>query len=797
MDCYSNHVLTFFFFHADKIADEVKEVSRGIERAFHQQEDHHYEKMIMALTKEQQECHQAFKTSVYEQYKNINPDRAEGTCQWILENSQYLDWQGTSHNDLLWISADPGCGKSVLAKSLIDFDLRFPIPVSICYFFFKDNEEQDSLITALCAVLHQLFRMQPHLTQHALPSWRTNGEKIQQEVDELWRILMATVLDPAFSSTICIFDGLDECKPRDRAYLIEKLGYFYARSHSSVQQSWFKFLVTSRPYDEIHERFYQVTQLFPHIHIRGEEENDRIREEISLVMKLRVAELRESLHLSLEMQRRLERQLFKMEHRTYLWLYLAVDDIRTTFQNSLQPEEESVELIPNSVSAAYERILSRVPSDKVLDVKVILQIIVSARRPLTIEEMALALGVARGSRSGTTANAGLNPKGLGRKIRQLCGLFVFINNSRVYLIHQTAREFLVCNEFSKPLESPLAGFRWKQSIRPTDSHRVLAEVCVRVIHLLSYETSALSAFGPVERWTEEFVRDHPLIEYAAKNWVSHLRLGDMVNELSLLPIITSICDPDTNAGRAWLKVYWSPLSYRQDSALSVTAYFGLTEALRTHLSKVQPSDLNKRSRLDGRTALFWAAQSGHEGAVRLLLDKTINVTSQDILGQTAVFYAVKAGHVNIVKLILEGASSSGSQLPSSGMALHCAVELGHKSIAALLLDHKSNVNSKNQIGQTTLTIAAISDNAEMVRLLLDRGADVRLRDMQGKTALRYALERKSNRVVKLLLDAGSELEQKDIFGVELMRCNPEVEAIYFAVLRDVETRITTRPCDGI
>ncbi|OAQ59453.2 Pfs, NACHT and ankyrin domain-containing protein [Pochonia chlamydosporia 170] len=69
-----------------EIVNKVEELTKGMERAFHQQEDYHRENMLRSLTKEQQKCHQAFKTSTYEQYKNINPDRAEGTCRWILEN---------------------------------------------------------------------------------------------------------------------------------------------------------------------------------------------------------------------------------------------------------------------------------------------------------------------------------------------------------------------------------------------------------------------------------------------------------------------------------------------------------------------------------------------------------------------------------------------------------------------------------------------------------------------------------------------------------------------------------------
>ncbi|CAI6092202.1 unnamed protein product [Clonostachys chloroleuca] len=46
---------------------------------------------------------------------------------------------------------------------------------SVCYFFFKDNERQDNLATALCTFIHQLLDGQPVLVHHALPSWNRNG----------------------------------------------------------------------------------------------------------------------------------------------------------------------------------------------------------------------------------------------------------------------------------------------------------------------------------------------------------------------------------------------------------------------------------------------------------------------------------------------------------------------------------------------------------------------------------------------------------------------------------------------
>ncbi|KAG9696721.1 purine and uridine phosphorylase, partial [Aureobasidium melanogenum] len=169
-----------------------------------------------------------FKISTNEQFKNINPDRVDQTCQWALSHPLYRRWRDSATDDLLWISADPGCGKSVLSKSLVDEELRSDVDDStVCYFFFKDNDEQNSLATGLCALLHQLFQRQPYLLQHAVLAWNKDGSKLQQETDELWRILLAATSDAAARNTTCVLDALDECRDRDRGDLIAKLARFY------------------------------------------------------------------------------------------------------------------------------------------------------------------------------------------------------------------------------------------------------------------------------------------------------------------------------------------------------------------------------------------------------------------------------------------------------------------------------------------------------------------------------------------------------------------------------------------
>jgi hypothetical protein len=159
------------------------------------------------------ELHSLFKTSNYESHKNSNPKRSPQTCQWFLQHPQFEKWKRSSHDDVLWLSADPVCGKSVLSRALIDEKLVTDSeePVTLCYFFFNDNEEQSSATTALCALIHQL------ISQHHEILWDVSAEAdryetdLMSDFDALWNLFIKVAKD--IGDVICVLDGLDECKP--------------------------------------------------------------------------------------------------------------------------------------------------------------------------------------------------------------------------------------------------------------------------------------------------------------------------------------------------------------------------------------------------------------------------------------------------------------------------------------------------------------------------------------------------------------------------------------------------------
>src|SRR4029077_20200461 len=99
--------------------------------------------------------------------------------------------------------------------------------------------------------------------------------------------------------------------------------------------------------------------------------------------------------------------------------------------------------LPRTVDEAYNRILSKSRDSDMA--KRILHIVIVAARPLTLGEMALALAIRENHQS--YSDLDLKSEALFREsMRDICGLFVTIINSRIYLLHQTVKEFLVQND---------------------------------------------------------------------------------------------------------------------------------------------------------------------------------------------------------------------------------------------------------------------------------------------------------------------------------------------------------------
>ena len=724
--------------------------------------------MLSHLSAEEFECLRCLYTSDYQAHRGRIPDRIPGTCEWLLRRPQYQRWSQMQTSDIMWITADPGCEKSVLASFLID-ELSSPesqatLPSTVCYFFFEDHSmDPKGAKFALCALLHQLFTAKSSLISHAMSEFRGRAEKFTEELGTLWNILTTAAASKTSGNVICIIDGLDKCEELTRVQLIQSLVTFYSNTgKQSATESFLKFVITSRPYRSIEDGFLDIP-----IRLRMEVETDLISRDIEMVVKAKVEMIGMKRHLSDLTQATLMEQLVSNASRSFLWVSLVLED----FENGAQIPKSVSGYMPATLDAVYNNILGR--SSNIEDATKLLHIVVAAVRPLSLKEMSIAFFIKSSDRS--YEDIDLEPS-ISDVFRNLCGLFVKVIDSKIYLIHPTAKEFLT-NHSMAATRSP---HTWKHSLNPIQSNLVLTEICISYLMFDVFESHPL-AIDPellgdddIKSVVNQYTSSHEFLDYAANNWAIHFREAKIREEGAVLKTTLDVCDTRSNRYLTWFQVHRSNLSSKSPflpnlTELMVGSYFGLEAVVRLLLLEAK-TNVNAENK-DGDTALYWGARSGHEAVVRLLLESKANVNAKGVDGHTALHVAAFGGHKAVVQLLLEAKANVDTRDNNGITPLYFAAHKGHEAVVRLLVEAKANVDSKNNYGRTALREAARNGHEAVVRLLLEAKADVDVRDDNGLTGLYYAAKMGHEAVVRLLVEAKANVDTED---------NSGATALYFA-----------------
>jgi len=133
-------------------------------------------------------------------------------------------------------------------------------------------------------------------------------------------------------------------------------------------------------------------------------------------------------------------------------------------------------------------------------------------------DVALQIGTGSQRPKSSYKELNLDKRDLARRIRNLCGLFIFVNDSKVYLIHQTAKEFLI----TKDLKTGAPHGCWKHSLEYKCSQKLLAEVCIQYLSLTDFCTER-------ERKQDKGLYD--FMKYSAVNWPVHFEMHKLVKAI--------------------------------------------------------------------------------------------------------------------------------------------------------------------------------------------------------------------------------------------------------------------------
>ncbi|RAH63890.1 natch and ankyrin domain protein [Aspergillus aculeatinus CBS 121060] len=376
-----------------------------------------------------------------------------------------------------------------------------------------------------------------------------------------------------------------------------------------------KLILLSRPHPAI-----SGSRLGQYLHIKLDDSNADTADDVKRYITAKVTELATEQNLSDEMIAQVRQALLAGADGTFL---------------SWDRINEIIHRIPKGLAGVYQRMLQQINDKEAL--VPILQWVVLAARPLTIDELTAATDI----KASDTLTAADVTKG-----------------DVVNLVHQSAKEFFQSNQVNV---KGISMFYMDES-----THKSLMRTC-----LAHVEHSYLSTGA-----TDESFNRSPLFLYAAQYWPVHFyHANDAVQGPS-------------EFSRPWWRFYWE--QERNGGNAPAFTLLHLAAYLGNHVRLVSRKDNY------GRTPLCWALLLDHGARVNVkdrgrltALHIAVNGQYKDISksehGDTPLIRAIQTNSREIIQMLLEhGARVDELPTPSGVASLRSSSDPMEERVEELL-----------------------------------------------------------------------------------------------------------------
>ncbi|KAN0080741.1 hypothetical protein V8E54_003945 [Elaphomyces granulatus] len=358
---------------------------------------------------------------------------------WILISDQYKNftsWTDNNPHRLLWIKGDAGKGKTMLLIGIIrelSWQLESNSP-HLSYFFIQGTDSKSNTATAVLrcgskwmaapplsiyiqsnyftGLIWMMLVQNPSLIPHFKKEYDPIGPRYfdRNTFEALSKVFDNMLADPSLSRAYLIVDALDECVNEQELTKLLRLISATAKKSSKV-----KWLVSSRYHSDIESQLKEWARIDLELNAQS------ISRAVDSYIDHKLSKLN-------YLGAKVADELRKRADGTFLWVTLVCKLLESNGQYyamSILAE------MPSDLKGLYDRMMNQINKLERQDpgfCKDILSIMTLAYRPLRLSELATL--------------AKLPPQVPLTEIVKKCASFLTLRSDTVYLIHQSAQDYL-------------------------------------------------------------------------------------------------------------------------------------------------------------------------------------------------------------------------------------------------------------------------------------------------------------------------------------------------------------------
>ncbi|KAL7801863.1 putative kinesin [Trichoderma afarasin] len=709
-------------------------------------------------------------------YEKISSEHG-GSFDWLWTHKEYRSWSVSTTSQLLYVQGKPASGKSTLTKYfnsnlLIRESLAKQAIVAKFFYSYREGETQRSHYNMFLTLLHDILRQDEaffyHCCQAEYRAHRHDGLRVKWDYASLKRVLKSLQKYSTKNRFYLIIDAIDESDEVDRRDTLTLLYEICSKMTCCV----IKIFIASRPVAQMEARRGHFLNFI------------RLQDETTADISNFAYSLLDGLHFDgTHLLSQAIKYIIDNAFGVFLWVKLAGAELVKAHEDGLSEEAILTLLkeLPTELQDVYERMLDRMKGNSsclFYGLKMF-RFVLSAKRPLTVDELLHSLGIPDNLESNGIFD--LSDEALQKRIpsseriiHSFGGNFLEIKSDDgirvVQVIHQTAHEFLL-DQHGAVAESE---FRIDKGY----AHLCIAITCFRYLLVCAANNPPPERPPGAEPWIPndyehyaKYLNQKPLTSYALRHLKDHVDAHwDYANRdsgIRLLHLAAQIPNdwvyrPFDLLVEKWVGSHLKPddLKKIRYGILLAAAKGGFIIASEAMVSAAVVMDLERKDVFE-RTALSWASGNGHEAIVRLLLQNGAKADTTDISDRTPLMWAALSGNDTIIELLLQSGASIDATDNSYGTALSHAARRGHQTSVELLLQSGASITATGNSNGTALLYAAGNGQQAIVELLLQRGASIDATDNSRGTALSYAAGNGHQAIVELLLQNGASINAID------------------------------------